>query len=582
MSQLLVIEENPHRAEAMQHLLEFADHTCVIVQDSDHALDYLRSEDRPDGIVANIIMQPLDGFHLTRAIKLDDVWSQIPVILIAEPHSPEGNESLAKRAGAAVLSRRPLQRDQFLADVDEALMRGPVQVNPLTKNNPVEESSFLRDHNAWLSQMVYQSTRSLEASSGERDLHAANLYAIDTVTTALGASLNLNETMRTLVEKTASLMRAQATAIYIGDDEGFVLGHVGGFGIPTPSLAAAHQMAEDSPIFPITAHDHAVLLDEPGEIAALREAFGIEIDIASAIASPLIAQGKLCGFLLTLRIDADDLFTRQDSVTLNSLAGAAGLALHSAELFSELEQAYEDLQELDRRRSEFVAITSHELRTPLAIMLGYTSLLHESEEDPKRRAQLASIEKQANFLTGMVDTLLNLHELSEDKEPILLRCATIYVDELLHDALNATREHSLGDKAMNFDIDCDPVEIVGDEIRLLLVLNNLMDNAIKFSDPESRVKVVGVQSPDGGVVITVEDEGIGIGPEHMDKIFEPFYQAEPAITRQYGGMGLGLAIVRGLVDLHGGSVEIESQPGAGSTFIVTLPAHPPEDRCQSL
>jgi signal transduction histidine kinase len=182
----------------------------------------------------------------------------------------------------------------------------------------------------------------------------------------------------------------------------------------------------------------------------------------------------------------------------------------------------------------------------------------------------------------MVDTLLNLRELSEDKEPILLRCTTVQVDQLLHDALAVTREHTGNDKEVTFEIDCDPVQIRGDDIRLLLVMNNLMDNAIKFSEPKGLVKVVGVQSPDGGAVITLEDQGGGIETEHMPHIFEPFYQAEPAITRQHGGMGLGLAIVRGLVDLHGGNVEVKTRPGAGSTFIVTLPAHPPEGRCQSL
>ena len=585
MSRLLLIEENPHRAETMQRMLEFAAHECVVVPDSDAAFDHLQrgeQEELPDGIVANLIMSGLDGFHLARAIKLEDAWAHLTVILIAEANGVEGGENLAKRAGAALLARRPLQQDRFLADIDEALMRGPLQSNPLKKNNPVEETSFLRDYNSWLSRMVYHATHKLETASSERDLHVANLYAIDTVTTALGSSLNFQDTMRTLVEKTASLMRAQAAAIYLGENDTFELGYVGGFSIPTPTITGVYNLSGDSPIATIATHNHAVLLDTADEVSTLREAFAISTELATAVASPLVAQGQLSGFLLTLRVDADDPFTIQDAVTLNSLAGAAGLALHSAQLFSELERAYEDLRELDRRRSEFVAITSHELRTPLAIMLGYTSLLHDSEEDPKRRTQLASIEKQASFLTGMVDTLLNLHELSEDKVPILLRCTSIQLDQLLDSALAVTLEHTLSDKPVSFEIDCDPVTIRGDEIRLLLVMNNLMDNAIKFSEPNDVVKVVGVQSPDGGAVITVEDQGVGIGPEHMPHIFEPFYQAEPAITRQHGGMGLGLAIVRGLVDLHGGSVEVNSKPEVGSTFIVTLPAQPPEDRCQTL
>ena len=130
MSCFLVIEENSHRAEAMQLLLEFAAHECVIVQTSDEAMAYLQNEDEnqspPDGIIANLIMHGVDGFHLTRTIKQEDAWEQLPIILIADANSLDGDASLAKRAGATLLARRPLQREQFLAEIDKALMRGPL------------------------------------------------------------------------------------------------------------------------------------------------------------------------------------------------------------------------------------------------------------------------------------------------------------------------------------------------------------------------------------------------------------------------------------------------------------------------
>ena len=180
----------------------------------------------------------------------------------------------------------------------------------------------------------------------------------------------------------------------------------------------------------------------------------------------------------------------------------------------------------------------------------------------------------------MVDALLNLHELNEEEEPVKLRCQTVRVDELLHDALNATLTHSMYDKIVEFTIDCDPIEIVGDEVRLLLAMNNLMDNAIKFSEAGDHVSIMVAERPEGGVIITIEDEGIGIAEEEFTSIFEPFYQVEPAITRHHGGMGLGLAIVKGMVDLHGGKIEVKSTLDTGTRMIVTLPAQPPENRCK--
>jgi len=116
-------------------------------------------------------------------------------------------------------------------------------------------------------------------------------------------------------------------------------------------------------------------------------------------------------------------------------------------------------------------------------------------------------------------------------------------------------------------------------VRLMLAFGNMIDNAIKFSQDGAEARVQVAAHPNGGVVITVEDHGIGIPAESQEKIFEPFYQLEPALTRRYGGMGVGLAITKGIVDLHGGTIDVKSKVGVGTRFIVTLPSRPPAERC---
>jgi len=579
MARLLIVEENSHHADTILLMLRFAMHEADMVGDGDTALAYLKNGILPDVIIANTLMPGLDGFSLSRKVKLTPEWAAIPVILIAETDTHWAEvENLAMRAGAAALLCRPLERTTLLGEVDRALLMGTVQDNPLARQNPAEENAFLRDHSRWLAQVAYAAIQQQAQLATERDLREARLYAIDNITTALGENLNLLETCQKLVNKTADLMRAQAVALYIQQNEGFYLGYAGGFGIPTPSFVTYYRLGDAT--HPLQETRQALLFNGE-QIAEMIQEFDLSIPPTSAIVSPLVARGELSAFLLTLRMNADEPFDVNDAATLFSLAGAAGLALRSALLFNQLETAYEDLQELDRRKSEFVAITSHELRTPIAIMLGYANLLYDLEEDPHKRSQLATIEKQANFLTGMVDALLNLHELSEEgSDPIKVRCQPLRVDVLLREALQVTQIHNVYNKEVEFLIDCDPIEIKGDDLRLMLALNNLFDNAIKFSEAGTQVKVVAVERPEGGVVITVEDEGIGIAEEHFAAIFEPFYQVEDAITRHHGGLGLGLAIVRGMVELHGGTVALKSRLGVGSRFMITLLAAPPPERCR--
>ncbi|NJL95640.1 MAG: HAMP domain-containing histidine kinase [Anaerolineae bacterium] len=255
--------------------------------------------------------------------------------------------------------------------------------------------------------------------------------------------------------------------------------------------------------------------------------------------------------------------------------------MRSAHLFNNLDQAYRDLKEMDRRKSEFVAITSHELRTPIAIMLGYASILHDSEQDPVKKGQLATIEKQASFLSSMVDMLLNLHELSDNTAQINLRCQPLALEPMLQNALSFTRNHSTYKHKVEVLVEGSAPPIVGDEVRLMLAFSNVIDNAIKFSSDGSTVRV-SVQPQGNGVRVSVADEGIGIPEADLHNIFEPFYQVESSLTRRFGGMGLGLPIVKGIIELHGGQVAVHSKLGEGTQVIVDLPDAPPEERCMNI
>lgn len=573
MAQLLIVEQNPRDYQSMRAMMDFAAHQAEVVQTGQEALEILNSGSLVEAVIANLVMPGLDGLMLCRTIKLNPQLAHVPVLLLA-PSYAENGENLARRAGASVLLRKPLQRDQLLAEIDRAILMASVQ-GALT-TNPQEEMAFLRDYNQWLTRLLSHTSSQLDHAQTDLQVFNAHVRAIDQLTTALGSSLDLADITQTLVQKIGQMLQAQAVALYEHrSDILYQLRYVAGFGIPTPTIEPHYLLDEDSPFYIIQNLAGSVVFDQRHN--PLVNALGLNMVVQSGIVSPLIAQGSLIGFVAVLSMDR--VYDQEDADTLFSLAGVAGLSLRNAQLFTHLEDAYANLKEMDRRKSEFVAITSHELRTPIAIMLGYASLLSELETDESKKSQLVAIEKQANFLTGMVDMLINLHELQETSKRIQLRCVPVKFDRLLQDALLVTQKHGNHRKTVHIRLDCDDVQIEGDEVRLMLAFSNLIDNAIKFSLDGSEARVQVAAHPSGGAVITVEDHGIGIPSESLERIFEPFYQLEPALTRRYGGMGVGLAIVKGIVELHGGAIEVKSKVDAGSRFIVTLPAQPPQERC---
>ncbi len=582
MTHLLIIENNARVVQAIQLMLDFAMYTADFVPDGKTGLDHLEKNSPPEVVVANIIMPEMDGFHFCRTVKQNPNYAQVPVILIASSDNEAGDESLAKRAGAAGYLRKPLERENFLAEVDRVMLVGSMMTNPLAKPTPQEELYFLRDYNAWLSRMLHKTASRTHILQESVAMQNAHLDAINKVTKSLGQSLDLMDTGKVLAHKTADLTRAQAVAIYFYREESHYFEHLytAAIGIPTPDIISHYELQADSPIALLQSGDQPLLFNE--SLETLQTEFRLNIAVSSAIASPLVARGRLTGFVLALRIGREAAYTVQDAQTLFSLAGAAGLALRSAQLFTSLDNAYSELQDLDRRKSEFVAITSHELRTPIAIMLGYASLLADDEPNPARKVQLEAIEKQAHFLSSMVDALINLHELQGKSQPILLNCQPVRVDTILEEAIEAAKNTYRYTRNVSITLDCEPIEIIGDEVRLLLAFTNLVDNAVKFnSKPEGHVTITAVEMPEGGVIVTIEDDGIGIPDGEYEHIFEPFYQLEAPLTRRYGGMGLGLAIVKGMIELHDGTITIKSQVESGTRVIVNLRQHPPENRCSN-
>ena len=232
-----------------------------------------------------------------------------------------------------------------------------------------------------------------------------------------------------------------------------------------------------------------------------------------------------------------------------------------------------ELRELDRMKSDFVAATSHELRTPLTSIRGYVHILRESAlaEDPVAVEALGAIERQSSRLFRLIGNVLRESNLEHEDttNAVFLFPFTDLVDEVTADF------HDTGKRIVT-DLPDDLPPVTLDRRRVQDVLVNLVDNALKYSSPPTPV-VIGARVDAAALTFWVRDEGIGIDPGDLPRIFDRFYQVDQSATRSYGGVGLGLHIVSALLDSIHGKVDVQSTPGAGTTFSVTVPLARMED-----
>ncbi|MBL8838272.1 MAG: hypothetical protein JNL66_18630, partial [Alphaproteobacteria bacterium] len=261
---------------------------------------------------------------------------------------------------------------------------------------------------------------------------------------------------------------------------------------------------------------------------------------------------------------------------LRQLAAAASLASSAAELTGLNEKYLREKRQAeaaDRAKSEFLANMSHELRTPLNAIIGFSEVIEREIFGPispaKYRDYARDIHASGNHLLSLVSSILDLSKIeagSHELAPAPCRLAGI-VDF----AIGLTRERAER-KGLRVSVECDDLpDVVVDELAMKQIVINLIGNAIKFTPPRGSIAVALRRDGADAIRLDVSDTGIGIAPEDIERIFEPFWQAENAMVRSRDGVGLGLPICRRLVEMHGGELAVRSAPGRGTTMTMRLP-----------
>jgi GAF domain-containing protein/anti-sigma regulatory factor (Ser/Thr protein kinase) len=421
----------------------------------------------------------------------------------------------------------------------------------------------------------------LQARSTALARSVEELQALGEIGRAVSASLELDAVLRTIIGNACRIAGAEGGIVYVFDATSERLVVAADLGVD-PELSRFVQGLPLGSGGPLIAR--AALQGEPLQIEDVATADGYGVKEAllatgwrAVLAVPLLREGSIVGGLGLLR-RKPGAFAPETVATMSTFGMQAALAIHNARLYDELALKSRQLEEASRHKSQFLANMSHELRTPLNAILGFTELIQDGvygEPPEKIRTMLERVQANGRHLLGLINDVLDLSKIEAGQ--LQLRLDEYVLADIVRATHSATealaREKGLTLRMM---VPEDLPRGHGDAQRIAQVLLNLVGNAIKFTEAgsvEIRAAAVGE-----AFEVAVSDTGPGIAAADQDRIFEEFQQVDSTATRRKGGTGLGLAISRRIVEMHGGRIQVESEPGEGSTFRFTLPVRVEEVR----
>lgn len=289
----------------------------------------------------------------------------------------------------------------------------------------------------------------------------------------------------------------------------------------------------------------------------------------SLVAVPLMVRGEVVGVLEALNKKDDAHYTEEDLTLLETLGALAAQAMQNMDLSRKVRASKVQLAELERLKSDFIAITSHELRTPLGLILGHATFLRELA-GTQYEEQLDTIIRNATKLKEIVENLSDVDNFESGSARV--KGDRVSLAKIVEDVVSLFKpEAEQKNIALKTEMGSLPYYLHADRVKITIALSNLVKNAIQYTEAGGDV-IVSVEEDSGYLKVAVTDNGIGIPARELPRIFERFYQVETHLTRRYGGMGLGLSVAKSMIELHGGRIWAESQ-GRGSRFTFLLPVN---------
>lgn len=531
---ILVVDDEQHMCDVCTRILQRGGYDVIATSDPKAAVWTLRSDQRFDLLLTDIKMPEMSGLDLAHIARERD--PAIAIIIMTGFASMENLHQSVQR-GVADFIFKPFELEHLRLAVDQAL----------------HKRSILQDNlRLHALEQLFESSR------------------------ALSSTLELSELATILLRVTTKESNCRAGFLMLAEDPT-------GLMMTIPSDSGGYLLDAGQRLGQRAFEEKQTLVQSDAPFCRFN---GVEFH--QALAVPLRAQGVVNGVLL-LCDDGPSALRPGVQEEIMLLANHAGAALRNAYLYRQLGEAYQHLQELDRLKSEFISIASHELRTPLAIVLGYTMMVRDQSAGEPRE-YLQRVMDNAQRIKDIVDDMISLRHLETGEAQLALE--PVVMQELIAQAIERMRPAMLNrPQEFQHELPELPLTFLADREKVLLILGQLISNAIKFTPEGGRVTIRMALRPASSlenvsriivparpapatipwVVVEIQDTGIGIPEREQPRIFDRFYQVADSLTRDHGGTGLGLTLVRELVGALGGAIWLTSREGQGSTFAFALP-----------
>ena len=570
---ILVVDDMPEKLLVLETILEELGQNIVTARSGEEALRRVLEYDFAV-ILLDVKMPGMDGLETAAMIRRRKKSAHVPIIFITafndEVHAHQGYS-----LGAV---------DYIFSPVVPEILRSKVKVF-------VDLFRMAQQVRHQADERVALAREQAARAAAEEANHRSNFLA--EASKVLASSLDYEATLRGLLRLSVPYL-ADLGAITLADEQGQMrpteLAWVDASNRPQgravaaaeelyPDLAAAlrrvlekvvseclpepedgGQRTEDRQKGTEVGHNLSSVLrplssgNEPSPDFALR----------TIVITPLVARGRVLGALSLGMGPSGRSYSASDRALAGDLAGRAAIAIDNARL-------YREVQEADRRKNEFLSMLAHELRNPLAPIRNAVQLLRmRGAHDPEINAVRDMIDRQVQQLVRLVDDLLDISRITRGKirlqtEPLDISTAVARAGETTRPLIDS-RRHEL-----TVALPPEPVLVMADPVRLAQVLGNLLNNAAKYTEEGGKIWLTATREG-GELVLRVRDTGIGIPPDMLSSVFELFTQVENSLDRSQGGLGIGLTLVRRLVEMHGGRVQVYSAgANQGSEFTVRMP-----------
>jgi signal transduction histidine kinase/DNA-binding response OmpR family regulator len=523
---ILVVDDLPEKHVVFRTILDELDQNIVSARSGQEALKHILEMEFAV-ILLDVNMPDIDGLETASLIRQYKKSAQTPIVFITAYV-----DELQARRGYALGAV-----DYIPSPVVPEVLRSKVRVfvELFRMNRQLQKQAAQREELARA-----EAARAAAEEASQRADYLAHASQV------LSRSLNLEDTVAALLDVSVPML-AERALLATMDKEGAVA---------RLEMHPVPKEDEGNPFPPS--------LRQATEEALRHKQFHLwRVDQQAAAICPLMAGDEVRGALVL-----EGAAVRFDSARIalaREVASRASIAMENARLYSAV-------QEADRRKNEFLAMLAHELRNPLAPIRNAVHILASAESLPPKLGWARDvIGRQADHMARLIDDLLDVSRIVQGK--VAVKPETLHLATLIERSVEASSPR-LGAREQVLDVVLprEPIELDGDSVRLSQVLSNLINNACKFSPPRSRIRLE-ANYVDGELQIAVKDEGAGIAAEFLPHIFDLFAQADQSLDRSQGGLGIGLTLVKHLVELHGGRVWASSDGlGKGAQVTISLPA----------